>query len=183
MSIYSWLFKGAKGKAPAVEMIKSAELSMTDLSSTAQILSVRRVREGAIIPTRGSALSSGLDLYAICPDGPVDLAPMQRSRIPTGLKIKFPAGFEGQVRPRSGLAANYGVTVLNAPGTIDQDFPGELEVILVNLGEKTFRVLPGMRIAQLVICPVELTRVVEVLEDEDPAPTAGRAGGFGSTGL
>lgn len=182
MSIYSWLFKGAKGKAPATEMIKSAELSMTDLSSTAQILSVRRIREGAVIPTRGSALSSGLDLYAVCPEGPVDLAPMQRARILTGLKIKFPTGYEGQVRPRSGLASNHGVTVLNAPGTIDQDFPGELEVLLINLGEKTFRILPGARIAQLVICPVELTRVVEVL-DEDPTTTTGRVGGFGSTGL
>lgn len=182
MSIYSWLFKGNRTRPPT-DLIKSAELSMTDLRSTSSVLSVRRVRPEAVIPTRGSALSSGLDLYAVCPNGHVDLNPTQRARIPTGLKLKIPAGYEAQVRPRSGLADKFGVTVLNAPGTIDQDFPGELEVLLINLGQEVFRVLPGARIAQLVICPVELTRVVEESGEEDPALHTGRTGGFGSTGL
>jgi dUTP pyrophosphatase len=99
--------------------------------------------------------------------------------VPTGLAIAIPAGFEGQVRPRSGLAARHGVTCLNTPGTIDSDYRGEVKVILVNLGSAPFEVTHGLRIAQLVIAPVSRAEVVEVVELPD---TARGGGGFGSTG-
>ena len=117
------------------------------------------------------------------PDAPLTtpIPPGGRALIPTGLRIALPAGHEGQVRPRSGLAVKHGVTVLNAPGTIDEDYRGEVHVALINHGADEFVVSQGMRIAQLVVAPV--TRV-EILEDEVAADETERAeGGFGSTGL
>jgi dUTP pyrophosphatase len=112
-------------------------------------------------------------------DAPIELAPGARALVPTGIAIALPAGFEGQVRPRSGLAARHGVTVLNTPGTVDADYRGELQVILVNLGAGPFIVSRGMRIAQLVVAPVQRIKLVEV----DALNTTVRAqGGFGSTG-
>jgi len=109
----------------------------------------------------------------------VQLAPMERLRIPTGLILSVPAKFEAQVRPRSGLAYRDGVTVLNAPGTIDSDFRGEIQVLLVNLGKATVTISPLDRIAQVVVCPVARAELVEVDSLDE---TARGAGGYGSTG-
>jgi dUTP pyrophosphatase len=143
---------------------------------------VTRLPHGADLPLPEyqSALASGLDLLAAVPaDAPIELAPGARALVPTGIAIALPPGFEGQVRPRSGLAARHGVTVLNTPGTVDADYRGELQVILVNLGAGPFIVSRGMRIAQLVVAPVQRIKLVEV----DALNTTVRAqGGFGSTG-
>lgn len=149
---------------------------------TAPALLVRRLPASAGLPlpsykTEGAA---GLDLIAAVPaSAPVLVQPGARATIPTGLAIEIPAGFEGQVRPRSGLALTKGLTVLNAPGTIDADYRGELMVLLVNLGGAPVAVSRGMRIAQLVIAPVLRARLVEAAE---LSTTARDAGGFGSTG-
>ncbi len=143
---------------------------------------VTRLPHGADLPLPDyqSALAAGLDLFAAVPaNAPVALAPGERALVPTGLAIALPAGFEGQVRPRSGLAARHGITVLNTPGTVDADYRGELQVILVNLGAEPFTVSRGMRIAQLIIAPVQRIKLVEV----DALDSTVRAqGGFGSTG-
>jgi len=130
------------------------------------------------IPQAASDLAAGLDLSA-CVQDPVVLEPGKRAVIPTGFAMAVPAGFEAQIRPRSGLAAKHGVTVLNAPGTIDADYRGEVGVILVNHGDAPFIVERGMRIAQMVVAKVEAVRFtpVGVLPD-----TARGGGGFGSTG-
>ena len=129
------------------------------------------------MPERASAGAAGLDLFADV-GAPCVLAPGEVAVIPTGVAIALPPGHEGQVRPRSGLAAKHGVTVLNAPGTIDEDYRGEVKVILVNHGGR-YVVSPGDRIAQLVIARVERLRVIEVETLED---TPRGEGGFGSTG-
>ena len=129
------------------------------------------------LPRFASAGSAGLDLYAAA--GPLTLSPGARALVGTGLALALPQGFEGQVRPRSGLALTHGVTVLNSPGTIDSDYRGEVGVLLVNLGESPFVVERGMRIAQLVIAPLGRARLVE-----GAVPPSDRGtGGFGSTGL
>ena len=124
--------------------------------------------------------AAGLDLMADVPvDSPLVLAPMARALVPTGLRFALPRGYEGQVRPRSGLAYKHGVTVLNAPGTIDSDYRGELQVLLVNLGAEPFVIRRGERVAQLVVAPV----VQPLLEErESLEETVRGAGGFGSTG-
>ena len=129
------------------------------------------------LPAYASAGSAGLDLSAAA--GPVHLAPGARALVATGLVLALPEGFEGQIRPRSGLARDHGVTVLNSPGTVDSDYRGEIFVLLVNLGEKLFVVERGMRIAQLVVAPVARVRLVEGAVP----PSERGAGGFGSTGL
>ena len=129
------------------------------------------------LPSYASAGSAGLDLYAAT--GALTLAPGGRALVGTGLALALPEGFEGQIRPRSGLARDHGVTVLNGPGTIDSDYRGEIGVLLINWGESPFVVERGMRIAQLVIAPVVRARLVE---GEVPSSERG-AGGFGSTGL
>jgi dUTP pyrophosphatase len=138
----------------------------------------RRMRPDAIVPRYMTANAAGLDLCAAV-DTPVAMAPGERVAISTGLAMAIPDGFEGQVRPRSGLAREHGVTVVNAPGTIDADFRGVVHVLLVNLGAQPFTVKPGERIAQLVIAPVVQAELAEV--DELPATERG-TGGFGSTG-
>jgi len=136
--------------------------------------------EGLPLPDYQSAQAAGLDLAAaVPPEAPVTLAPGGRALVPTGFAVALPDGFEGQVRPRSGLAARHGVTVLNTPGTIDADYRGEVQVILINFGSEPFTVTRGMRIAQLVVAPVVRAMVAEVSTLED---TARGAGGFGSTG-
>ena len=115
------------------------------------------------LPTYQSALAAGLDLLAAT-EAPLTLAPGERALIPTGLAMALPEGFEAQVRPRSGLAAKYGVTVLNTPGTIDADYRGEIKVILINLGQDNFVVSRGDRIAQMVIAPVLQATIKEVSE-------------------
>jgi dUTP pyrophosphatase len=132
------------------------------------------------LPDYHSALAAGLDLMAALPaDKPVTIAPGARALIPAGIAIALPLGSEAQVRPRSGLAINHGVTVLNAPGTIDADYRGEVGVILINHGAAPFVVTRGMRIAQLVIAPVSRATLREVATLDD---TARGAGGYGSTG-
>ena len=136
--------------------------------------------EGLDLPTHETVMSAGMDLRAAVPaDAPVTLDVGERALVPTGLQIALPQGFEGQVRPRSGLAMRHGVTVLNSPGTIDSDYRGECKVLLVNHGDEPFSIERGERIAQLVVAAhahVEWT-VQETLEE-----TARGAGGFGSTG-
>ena len=129
-------------------------------------------------PAYATPQSAGVDLRASM-EQPVMLQPLQRAMIPTGLYIALPAGYEAQVRPRSGLAAKHGITVLNTPGTIDADYRGEIRVILVNLSDQPFEVVPGERIAQMVIARHEQGEWEQV--DELDATERG-AGGFGSTG-
>jgi dUTP pyrophosphatase len=132
------------------------------------------------LPDYQSAQAAGLDLVAAVPaDAPVSIPPGQRATIPTGIAMALPPGTEGQVRPRSGLAARHGVTVLNTPGTVDADYRGEIQVILVNFGSEPFVVSRGMRIAQMVIASVLRVRI-----SESPAlgQTERGSGGFGSTG-
>jgi dUTP pyrophosphatase len=131
------------------------------------------------LPQRASPGSAGFDLRAAV-DSEVVLEPGSRARIPTGLVVEIPPGWEGQVRPRSGLAAEHGVTLTNSPGTIDSDFRGEIEVLLVNLGEKRLAVRRGDRIAQMVVAPVASVEIVEITASTS---TDRGAGGFGSTGL
>ena len=130
------------------------------------------------LPFYATKASAGVDLKAVL-DGPVTLKPLERTVIGTGLRIALPEGFEAQVRPRSGLAAKFGITVLNAPGTIDADYRGEIGVILVNLSNDEFTIQPGERIAQLVLARYEQIewQITSSLSD-----TVRGEGGFGSTG-
>lgn len=130
------------------------------------------------VPRAGSDGSSGVDLRAAV-DAELELAPGGRALVPTGLAVEIPPGWEGQVRPRSGLALRHGVTVANAPGTVDSDYRGEVGVVLVNLGSEPFPIRRGDRIAQLVVCPVAR---VDWREAEELSPTERGGGGFGSTG-
>lgn len=134
--------------------------------------------EGIPLPAYATEQSAGMDLCAAI-DAPMTLTPGGRALVPTGLAIALPAGFEAQVRPRSGLALKNGVTVLNSPGTVDADYRGEIKVILANLGTEAFTIERGMRIAQMVIAR-HSTAAWEVVAELDE--TARGAGGFGSTG-
>jgi dUTP pyrophosphatase len=140
---------------------------------------ITRLAHGADLPLPAyeSDGAAGLDLRAA---EACEIAAGGRALVPTGLSIALPSGFEGQVRPRSGLAAKHGVTVLNTPGTIDSDYRGEVKVILVNFGDQSFRIARGDRIAQLIVAPV--TRV-EIAEVERLDETARGEGGFGSSGV
>ncbi|MCS6895938.1 MAG: dUTP diphosphatase [Bacteroidia bacterium] len=137
-----------------------------------------RNESGLPLPEYATPGASGLDIRAAI-KAPIVLAPGEWRAIPTGLYIELPEGYEAQVRPRSGLALRHGITLLNSPGTVDADYRGEIQVILINLGREAFRVEPGMRIAQLVITPVvRITwELVEELTD-----TSRSDGGFGHTG-
>ena len=130
------------------------------------------------LPRYATQAAAGMDLRANL-EAPVTLAPMQRMIVPTGLSIELPIGYEAQVRPRSGLAAKHGITVLNAPGTVDADYRGDIGVILINLSDQPFEIVPGERIAQMVIARHEQAewQEVEVLDDTERG-----AGGFGHTG-
>ena len=146
------------------------------------IISVHRLPHNGDLPLPAyeTALSAGMDLRAAVPEGePLTLKPGCRALAPTGLAIALPAGYEAQVRPRSGLALKHGVTCLNTPGTIDADYRGEVQVLLINLGDTPFVIDRGARIAQMVIAPVTQGGWVEV-ETLDDTPRG--AGGFGSTG-
>jgi len=132
------------------------------------------------LPTYQSEHAAGLDLLAaVSSTGPVTIAPGARALVPTGLAIALPEGYEAQVRPRSGLAARDGLTILNSPGTIDADYRGEIQVLLVNLGSESVVVSRGMRVAQLVIAPVVRAHIVEAASLDK---TSRGSGGFGSTG-
>ena len=142
---------------------------------------IKKLPHGADLPLPHYATpgSAGLDLLAAT-DVEIELAPGQRMAVPTGIAIELPLGVEAQVRPRSGLALNHGITCLNAPGTIDSDYRGEIKVILINHGDKPFRIVRGMKIAQLVIARFE--RAV-LFETEELSESERGTGGFGSTGV
>ena len=144
-------------------------------------VALQRLRHGADLPLPAyeTAGAAGLDLRAAVTETLV-LAPGERALVPTGLAMQLPEGFEGQVRPRSGLAVRHGVTVLNAPGTVDSDYRGEIKVPLINHGSEPFPITRGDRIAQLVIAPVTHAELAEVAALD---PTGRGAGGFGSTGV
>ncbi len=131
------------------------------------------------LPAYETSSSAGMDLRAYLPEGPITLKPMQRMLIPTGLFMEIPEGYEGQVRPRSGLAIKSGITVLNTPGTIDADYRGEVKIILINLSDTDFIINSGDRVAQIVFAKCEQMEVVNV---ESLSETERGAGGFGHTG-
>ena len=139
---------------------------------------VRKADPSIVMPDFGSSGSAGADIRAFIQE-PITIDPMARVRIPTGLFLEIPEGYEGQIRPRSGLAYKHGITVLNAPGTIDSDYRGELQIILINLGNDKFTVSSGDRIAQLIIASVVQAEYIEMSE---LGFTERGSGGFGSTG-
>ncbi len=139
---------------------------------------IKKLRTDAIVPRYMSEQAAGLDLCAAI-DAPLTLAPGERAAVDTGLAFALPPGFEGQLRPRSGLAREHGITLVNSPGTLDSDYRGPLMVLVINHGSEAVTIRPQQRIAQIVIAPVVRAELVEVTELAD---TARGAGGFGSTG-
>ena len=139
---------------------------------------IKRLSKEISLPKYETAGSSGMDLAANIA-GNINIDPGKTAIIPTGLALSVPKGFEVQIRPRSGLAAKKKISVLNTPGTIDSDYRGEIKVILINQGQETFKVEKGLRIAQMVVCPVVQAQIKEV---EDLSETERGIGGFGSTG-
>ncbi len=139
---------------------------------------IKRLSKEISLPKYETAGSSGMDLAANIADN-ISIDPGKTAIIPTGLALSVPKGFEVQIRPRSGLAAKKKISVLNTPGTIDSDYRGEIKVILINQGQETFKVEKGLRIAQMVVCPVAQAQIKEV---EDLSETERGKGGFGSTG-
>lgn len=131
------------------------------------------------LPAYGTPGAAGMDVRAYLPEGPVTLRPMQRALIPTGLKIQLPQGYECQIRPRSGLALNHGISIVNSPGTVDADYRGEIGIILINLGENDFTINDGERICQMVIKQYSHVEWEPVKELDR---TKREAGGFGHTG-
>ena len=134
---------------------------------------------GMELPAYGTPMAAGMDVRAALAE-PLALKPLQRALVPTGLRIQLPEGYECQIRPRSGLALKHGVTVANAPGTVDADYRGEIGIILINLSDETFVINPGERIAQMVVAPYSRVqwRLAESLDDSQRGD-----GGFGHTGL
>lgn len=146
------------------------------------VVSVMRLPHGADLPLPSyqSEAAAGLDLLAAVPaDAPLTIARGRHAAVPTGIAVALPPGTEGQVRPRSGLARHHGVTVLNAPGTVDADYRGEIQVLLINHGDAPFVITRGMRIAQLIVAPLARVRLQETAALDE---TTRGAGGFGSTG-
>jgi dUTP pyrophosphatase len=143
------------------------------------LIKIRRVRPSTLpLPRYQSAHAAGMDLVADI-EVALEIAPMARAAVPTGIALEIPPGFEGQVRPRSGRALEEGLTLVNSPGTVDADYRGEIKVLLVNLGSAPITIRPGDRIAQLIIAPVARAELVEVAELE---PSSRGSGGFGHTG-
>ncbi len=145
---------------------------------TSLCLKIKKLRPGAVLPHYMTTLAAGMDLHA-CLDEPLVLAPGQRELVPTGLAMAIPPGFEGQVRPRSGLALKKGIALVNSPGTIDADYRGEIGIILINHGAHEVVIQNGERIAQLVVTHVYQAELMEV---EDLDETNRGSGGFGHTG-
>ncbi len=147
-------------------------------------LQIHRIHEAAQVPVYKTPHAAGLDIAACPHDGtPVTIEPGDIQTIPCGFAMALTPGYEAQVRPRSGLASKFGITLPNAPGTIDADYRGEVRVPLINLGREPFTVEPGMRIAQMVIAPVAQAEVLTVDAAEQLGDTERGQGGFGSTGL
>ena len=154
-----------------------------DSGGTRPVLVVRLLDpERATVPHYATQGAAGMDLSAALA-APLSIGAGEQAAVPTGIALALPPGHEGQVRPRSGLAARHAVTVLNAPGTIDEDYRGEVKVLLVNLGATPYLVKPGDRIAQLIVAPVTRVEVRVAGEGEELIPTARGSGGFGSTGV
>lgn len=143
------------------------------------IVKIKKLKENAILPEKQTVGASGYDIFA-CVESSVMLKSGERALIPAGISMEIPSGMEAQVRPRSGLAVKHGITVLNAPGTIDSDYRGELAVILINLSDTDYIIENGMRIAQLVIQNIPAS---ELVETSDLNETSRGIGGFGSTGV
>lgn len=141
-------------------------------------IEIKRIKPSTQLPRYMTSLSAGMDISAE-PDEPILLAPGERCLIPTGIAVAIPPGFEIQVRPRSGLAINHGVTLVNTPGTIDADYRGEIKIIVINHGRDVFEIKPGDRIAQLVVAPVVQAQLIEVSTLDS---TERGSGGFGHTG-
>ena len=146
---------------------------------SAVTIKFQRHADDVVLPDYATPGAAGMDIAAHL-DTAVTLAPFARATIATGFSMQLPSGYEAQIRPRSGLALKHGVTVANAPGTIDNDYRGEVAVILINLGQQDFTITPGMRIAQMVIAPVTHCRFEDTLQLN---MSDRGAGGFGSTGL
>ena len=140
---------------------------------------IKKLQEEAIIPKYETKGSSGLDLSASL-KFKITIKPGEKCLVPTGLAVSIPKDHELQIRPRSGLAAKNSITVLNTPGTIDSDYRGEIKIILINLGKKSFEITNGLRIAQMVLCPISKA---ELLEVDNLDKTSRDSGGFGSTGI
>jgi dUTP pyrophosphatase len=148
------------------------------MSSSRPQVRIKKLRPDAIVPRYMTAHAAGLDLSAAI-DGPITIAPGARAAISTGLAMEIPPGFEGQVRPRSGLAREHGIMLVNSPGTIDADYRGAVHVLLINHGDAPVRIEPGQRIGQIVFAPVVQAELVEV---DELSTTERGNGGFGSTG-
>ena len=147
---------------------------------TAQLMQLPH-GQGLPLPSYETAEAAGMDLRAAVPqDAPLTLKPGARELVPTGFAMAIPPGFEAQIRPRSGLALKHGIGLVNAPGTVDSDYRGEIKIILINLGQEDFEITRGMRIAQMIIAPVLQVSIEPVSSLDD---TARGAGGFGSTGV
>ena len=146
------------------------------------VLKIHRISKRNPLPRYMTADASGIDLMASL-ENPVDIRPGEFARIPAGIAISLPSGYEAQIRPRSGLAFKHGVTLLNAPGTIDADYRGEVGVLLINHGKETFTVTNGMRIAQMVVAQVQTASIEEAVSIEELEKTDRDSGGFGHTGV
>ena len=173
--------RGKRLTAPNTTLKRVSKLRSRDKRANIVQLKVQQLPhgEGLPLPAYQSEGAAGLDLLAAVPENaPVSLAPGQWAAIPTGIVIALPKLTEGQVRPRSGLAARHGLAVLNAPGTVDSDYRGEVHVILVNFGRESFLVARGLRIAQLVVAPILRA---QLFEQKKLSKTKRGAGGFGST--
>ena len=140
---------------------------------------IKRLSKKVIMPKYETDGSSGMDIAAFINEN-IEVKPGEKEIVPTGFSLSIPKGFEVQIRPRSGLSAKKGISVLNTPGTIDADYRGEIKVILINLGKEKFLIENGNRIAQMVVCPVTQVKMEEV---DELSETSRGAGGFGSTGI
>ena len=143
------------------------------------LVNVKKLHPNAIVPAYMTEHAAGMDLCTVIEE-PAVLAPGERTLLPTGLAMEIPPGYEGQVRPRSGLALKKGVALVNSPGTIDADYRGEIGIIIINHGTEPVEIMPGDRVAQLIIAPVTRAALVEVNDLND---TARNSGGFGHTGV
>ncbi len=140
---------------------------------------IKKLQEEAVVPKYETKGSSGLDLSANV-KSKITIKPGEKCLVPTGLAVSIPKDYELQIRPRSGLAAKNSITVLNTPGTIDSDYRGEIKIILINLGKENFEITNGLRVAQMVLCPISKA---ELLEVDNLDKTSRDSGGFGSTGI
>lgn len=152
---------------------------MTINNNDSVLIKIKRVSETAMLPVCQTAGSAGFDVYADL-QKPLIIKPMQRAQISTGIACEIPSGYELQIRPRSGLALKYGITLIGSPATIDSDFRGEISVVLINLGNQDFMVVPKMRVAQLILQKLPLVAIKEV---DSLSVTDRNTNGFGSTGL